>query len=584
MNRSLKGFLFFVTVSHLSILNPVHADFWSELEHYDRRITKVQLCINEGVAQIEESMSVIRGLTQELDHPDTQPEKKLLISQTIQAMTPKLEELFQIVNECHKREKDLKKLARSLITTRKTEIEKELQKLSEQRLSQTPIQPSVQPAAIAQASHPTGALSAPIPASVDTPHPISEPSSGSAVILAHTPSAASAAAGAGVSSRSQSEHYVQRILSAREPFQLTRALLKHHEFWPVDALEKDGFFFLLSQPIKKWGKLYAIMYTLCADGRFYPRLLYKSKSDGNWRSAPAADRDGVLWKSDYTRWGDDHTQKNWDYHYTQETKAIREISELLFKLEQSGTLDSEHDPADYFDADQLRREGILTYSQEIRFYQDHTAELMTLQMYPPGSNSRELTQAERLIRDSKSDSRESVTQSVRRQEVTPLKYYFQAVITTDQIGPQTPFPDPLTQSPIEEYRINHSLLSADRQADILVRVYEGRLDGRPVEMHIAQDRAKRVWIDRYCFKGTLTNSYGVLREVIDSGALTHKPLEYAVQVPEINKHYTPAFDDQYVDLTPLLSDLAPIARYKIKWQLTPLDIWIGPQLSRHRVN
>ena len=71
------------------------------------------------------------------------------------------------------------------------------------------------------------------------------------------------------------------------------------------------------------------------------------------------------------------------------------------------------------------------------------------------------------------------------------------------------------------YSFNHTLLGRTE-----VNVYMGVLDGRAVEWHMAHDSKGRVWIDRISYQDSEISNYGINSEILDSGILTNKPLEY----------------------------------------------------------
>lgn len=117
--------------------------------------------------------------------------------------------------------------------------------------------------------------------------------------------------------------------------------------------------------------------------------------------------------------------------------------------------------------------------------------------------------------------------------------------------------------PKSRYDFNHTLLGKTA-----VEVFEGTLDGRPVEWHMATDKDGRVWIERITFSNSDPSIFGNSKEFIDSGALTNKPLEYndhSWYLRDIKYNGKPAmsaFGGQYNDITGFLNQLEPIKKYR----------------------
>jgi len=85
---------------------------------------------------------------------------------------------------------------------------------------------------------------------------------------------------------------------------------------------------------------------------------------------------------------------------------------------------------------------------------------------------------------------------------------------------------------------------------------------REVIWTMAEDGTGRVWIQSIRFADAKPNSYGVYNEVIDSGILTSKPLEYSDQSYGVPETHRRPFNKIYEDITPLLDILQPIKKYR----------------------
>ena len=272
--------------------------------------------------------------------------------------------------------------------------------------------------------------------------------------------------------------------------------------------------FYLSAVIQTPWYLEAVMYTKLSDGRIVPRILYKSNSDGGWRSTPGYYAGGGFSKGrgvSYTQETKPHEAIN---RYFNEMRYIQDfhLSLLLLKFEIS-TLDP----------------SVNTFMSEQTIYNDRDA-LKEIQKYPPGSYS-------------------VVGKGVNfGQTFSQFNFSSQALVgfvPNFNVAPET----------VETSK--HTLLG-----DITLETYPGVLQGRPVKWVMAYDNQGRTWIDRIYFADTSVNSYGVYSEIINSGALTNKPLEYRNLISQLqpNTDYVD-FNKEYVDITPLLANLLPIRQF-----------------------
>jgi len=91
---------------------------------------------------------------------------------------------------------------------------------------------------------------------------------------------------------------------------------------------------------------------------------------------------------------------------------------------------------------------------------------------------------------------------------------------------------------LEKFKIGHTLLCDDKNPKcIKINVFGGILNGRLVHWHFAVSPQGYIWIDRLHFADSLVSPLGIFREVLDSGVLTNKPLDYIEQVDCLNKEY-----------------------------------------------
>lgn len=306
---------------------------------------------------------------------------------------------------------------------------------------------------------------------------------------------------------------------------LTNKLLTIPEFLPTGALYIDGQEFLVGKVIKTYERDEAVMfYKDPISKRLIPRALYKSKSDGGWRSCPGI-RDNLYIKGN-------------GIHYTQETKPHESIIRYLEESETKGHSVEYKNKGEtvitkYFTINRIEpKPQWYTFDDEVKQYDDRS-DLSQFQQYPPG-----------YYRKKDIGNETSLSNKFRAFDFsTPAMRQF--------------IPD-FSQPPFKTDHFKHTLLGNVNTAS-----YTARLHGRPIQWVMAYDRQGRVWIDRISFLDTTVNSYGVAPEVINSGALTNKPIEYRTITDglRVGDEYR-NFNADYVDITPLLDNLLPIQQFR----------------------
>ncbi|MEO8104789.1 MAG: FHA domain-containing protein [Candidatus Saccharibacteria bacterium] len=83
-----------------------------------------------------------------------------------------------------------------------------------------------------------------------------------------------------------------------------------------------------------------------------------------------------------------------------------------------------------------------------------------------------------------------------------------------------------------------------------------------IEWHMKRDQAGRVWIDRIRSVKNEATPYGTDKELLYSGILTSKPLEYKSQSNGLPAHLRQDRAGDYNDITPFLAKFAPIEWYR----------------------
>jgi len=307
-------------------------------------------------------------------------------------------------------------------------------------------------------------------------------------------------------------------------------LMSHADFQPSGGIELDGKKFMFSNIFKGYyGYENVILYeTEDTKNDILPRLYYKSKSDGGWRATPGLASSGHINK------GYDPRTVNEHGHYVQTTRPDENIIAYLEQLKndqdeittiESGTK-AYIDLIESFSLERATQDGSLTFPNEVEYVEVTSAGLGGyLSGYGLAPNRDEGLNALMNMR-------------------LPMDFE----------------PD-FHQKPLQVYATEHTLLG-----EIALEVYPAAFNGREIEWHIARDGDGRMWIDRIQFTDSKLTSYGTRAEVILAGALSAKPLDYRHQAVNMilgsSQPDARYFNDDYVDVTPLLKKLPPLVRYQ----------------------
>ena len=317
------------------------------------------------------------------------------------------------------------------------------------------------------------------------------------------------------------------LTSAEKEMELTRELMKYSAFRPVVEVEVEDRKFLLSRVIKGDGSQRDQIFMYYHSEKFdklYPRILYKSKSDGGWRSCPGSDGFG-------------HYSKGKGIHYTQETKPHEDLIKAIEVVENKFPVKGNgHDFLEYYFDFTTNPDNMpewLTYGPETRQFDDGGT-LTEFQQFPPG--------------DYDLDHFKDIDFSAAFNQ-----------FNFNKPGLEKFLPN-FIETPLRTMQVEHTLLGPTTE-----EVFPAELQGRPIEWVMAYDKQGRVWVDRIAPVDAKINSYGVRSDVIDSGALTNKPLDYKFQVTALKDGLEKIeFEEntQYKDITPLLDNLRPIKEFR----------------------
>jgi len=315
-------------------------------------------------------------------------------------------------------------------------------------------------------------------------------------------------------SRSEKNSFTKAKKDTNQP-EITQKLLADQRFFPTKKVETNNKTFYLSDGVKlNNGKGYsqAVMYFKNDQGEYLARALFKSNSSGSWRVAPYLIGGAVYSKG--------------LFHYTQETRLSQDIVIILEKTDISNNYDGDI-VKDFFSSSTNMEDSITNYSNEIKKFNDNGL-LGQFQKYQPGTYT-----------------------TTSSQSSSPTANIFSNFTYPDGFIPD------FSSGPIKTEETSHSLLG-----NVTLKTYEGTLNSQPVSWVMAYGSNGRVWIDQIYLTNAEINSYGIRSEVIDSGALTNKPLEYFYQSDNLDKSDYVEYDGKYNDITPLLSNLKPIQEFK----------------------
>lgn len=304
-------------------------------------------------------------------------------------------------------------------------------------------------------------------------------------------------------------------------------------FQPRQGVEVDGREFFLSAPlVTQSGRQYVTGYTTNdTTGVIVPRLFYKSKSDGGWRTSPYFSLNhldkGV---------GNLTDEANDFGGYVQMTKLSEEIDIALTKVLMTETVIemTTNEIREHFNVTRL-----YDVDPDVDTYLSSTCDLVqggrNLDVCLPGKGFGD---------DANFDYDNKILPEARRKlEVASLP---------DGLEPD------FQSGPLRTYATEHTIAG---QSD--VRVYESLYDGKAVHWHIASDQTGRVWVDKLVYADNKLTDYGTYQEVLVGGVVNLKPFEYIEQFKGGKKgEDCDRYDDEYVDCRKTIDRLPWIQRFR----------------------
>lgn len=97
---------------------------------------------------------------------------------------------------------------------------------------------------------------------------------------------------------------------------------------------------------------------------------------------------------------------------------------------------------------------------------------------------------------------------------------------------------------------------------VINEMFRHEFGGKSYEWHMARQKGGMAWIERIRLSDSEISPYGTDKDMVFSGILTSKPLEYAGQasgLPQFNEKLSHGL--RYVDIRPTLQQFAPVQAY-----------------------
>lgn len=306
-------------------------------------------------------------------------------------------------------------------------------------------------------------------------------------------------------------------------------------------IEYQGRRFFVGEPGRIEGYDIMVMYVKndasIAFHDVYTRVLLRlSVSGSGWHASP-----GVLMAES----GDQFILSKGAFHYTQETRIVLPIEQKLTALHQK--------LADV--VVNLSREYFTDFvtSRNLSNYKMHITEVKVKNINPVVND----------INYGPGVLFAATPSSKPRLGANANQSAFE-VVKSINLSTSGAFVPSFEEAPSKSYEFVHPILGG-----IGVEVFLGILDGQRVEWHMARDLAtrKKMWIDRIAFENCAINQYGCCKQVIQSGLLTSKPIDYVNQTTWLTPNEFNELDDihlrkNYRDITPVLQNLWPIRLYR----------------------
>lgn len=322
----------------------------------------------------------------------------------------------------------------------------------------------------------------------------------------------------------------------------TENIIKEYpELKPVEWIEIDWQKFLFSEKINDWHYEYVIWYVE-KDGKYVPRLFYKSRSDWWWRWTPWVYNEfNHMWR--FSKW-EMFKYENKDYSYVVTTKSSDELNNLLDKLTKN-----QSEIWVYMDIIKGKYFGVYKDWEKPKDWYSTWVENF---MYETKSYDDKWVLSEfKKVKPWHLDEIEQLKKAQNLKEVTDFFKSF------DDKFPEGFIPI-FSKWPIKSFEMEHTIAGKTK-----VDVFEWELNWQKIEWYMAQaeNNPAQVWIWNIRLKDAKINTFWVDDTFINSWVLNLKPFEYPEQLPKSMKIKAEEKFNKYYDITPFLSHLKPIREY-----------------------
>ncbi len=271
-------------------------------------------------------------------------------------------------------------------------------------------------------------------------------------------------------------------------------------------------------------------------------FIYQSQSEGSWRVSQGLDTE------DRDRFAKGPELSKF-FQYTQDTQLHPEFEEMVESLREvaftaPGSLPTNSGESLKMGTDEIDEKG-KDFEDNIRVFQLGNAELHDeLYRVKNGTLSDVFTKPQLgLSQDASPDQIHAALDS----------YVENLNRLLEQSGVMPDF----SAEPSSVVESDHPLLGAVKKESFVQIV-----NGRPVEWVIGASKFGDVWIERVRLADSNSSVYGTDEEMLYSGILTMKPLEYKEQATAIPDSQKKEVNGSYVNVCGFIDSFAPIKEYR----------------------
>lgn len=291
---------------------------------------------------------------------------------------------------------------------------------------------------------------------------------------------------------------------------------------PARDVRIDDYTFSVSNIIEGTATDIAILYAIDAEQTWHTHLLYRSYSGGDWHVTSGLNASVF--------------EKGGGRHYTQETKLNPKLIDAIAALE---TDKHENKNIAQQVEDVFRKSGIdaqTEFKREVAVVAVDDPAIARIAEIRAGRLKHQYTTVDQL-----------------RQHML----YTNETLRADAAREAPRFMPDITE--------NGMTACEEREHTLLGRCvytkFRATINGREAFWEFGDNGKGTVWIDRIGFVDSSVTSYGTDSEVIDSGFLTSKPLEYESQINAIPVSLVRDTDTKYKNIGLFLAQLEPIKQY-----------------------